>query len=92
MSYDRIPRSQPCARRGLAVLHCSVLSRFAVEETQLTAIGRFLAMPSNGEVNALATVQYQRVFSRKEVYQLAPALDMKRSCGNSAVAFCSPQK
>jgi len=59
--------------QSLSVLHGSVLSRFVVDQTQLTSIARFLALTANDEVNALATLQYQRSFSRSEVYQLAPA-------------------
>jgi hypothetical protein len=57
---------------GLPVLHASVLSHVVIEETQLAPIGRFLALTSNDEVNALAAVQFQRTFTRSEVYQLAP--------------------
>ena len=59
--------------QALPVLLGSVLSRFVIEETQLNPIGRFLALTSNDEVNALATLQYQRTFSRTEVYQFAPS-------------------
>ncbi len=58
---------------GLPVLFGSVLSSFVHDAMQLTPIGRFLALTPNDEVNALATMQYQRVFSRSEVYQLSPA-------------------
>jgi NhaP-type Na+/H+ or K+/H+ antiporter len=58
--------------QGVQVLLGSVLSQYVMDETQLMPIGRFLALTSNDEVNALATMRYQRVFSRSEVYQLAP--------------------
>ncbi len=58
---------------GVPVLHGSVLSRFVQDRTQLSEIGRFLALTPNDEVNALAVLQYQRMFSRSEVFQLAPA-------------------
>jgi NhaP-type Na+/H+ or K+/H+ antiporter len=58
--------------QGVQVLLGSVLSRFVMDETQLMPVGRFLALTSNDEVNALATMRYQRLFSRSEVYQLAP--------------------
>ena len=58
---------------GIPVLHGSVLSRFVADETQLSPISTFLALTPNDEVNALAAMHYQRVFSRSDVYQLAPA-------------------
>ena len=64
--------------QGLSVMHGSVLSRYVIEEMQLAPIGRFLALTSNDEVNALAAMQYQRSFSRTDVYQLAPAPRSKR--------------
>jgi hypothetical protein len=67
-------RQQLSAARleGLPVLFGSVLSSFVLDETQLSPIGRFLALTPNDEVNALATMQYARVFSRSEVYQVGP--------------------
>jgi NhaP-type Na+/H+ or K+/H+ antiporter len=69
-------RQQISAARleGVPVMYGSVLSSFVIEQTQLSPIGRFLALTPNDEVNALATMQYQRVFSRSEVYQLGPPL------------------
>jgi len=64
--------------QGLGVMHGSVLSRYVMEEMQLAPIGRFLALTANDEVNALAAMQYQRAFSRADVYQLAPAPRSKR--------------
>ncbi|HVX85868.1 MAG TPA: sodium:proton antiporter [Phycisphaerae bacterium] len=68
-------RAQISAARleGLPVLYGSVLSTFVIEQTQLSPIGRFLALTPNDEVNALAVMQFQRAFSRTEVYQLPPS-------------------
>jgi len=56
---------------GLPVMVSSVLSSYVVDHTELTAIGRLLALTPNAEVNSLAAMHYSRYFSRAEVYQLA---------------------
>src|SRR5690606_11730714 len=57
---------------GLSVVPGSVISHFMMEETDLSGLGKFLALTPNDEVNALAAMQYQRAFSRTDVFQLAP--------------------
>ncbi len=64
--------------QGLPVLQGSVLSHFVMDELQLATIGRFLALTANDEVNALAAIQFQRMFSRADVYQLATAPRSRR--------------
>ena len=56
----------------MPVLHGSVISRFVMEDAQYSPLGRFLALTPNDELNALAAMQYQRTFSRTDVFQLAP--------------------
>jgi NhaP-type Na+/H+ or K+/H+ antiporter len=56
---------------GLPVFYGSVLSELVVERNELGGIGRLLALTPNSEVNALATLQFARVFGRDEVFQLA---------------------
>jgi NhaP-type Na+/H+ or K+/H+ antiporter len=58
--------------QGLRVMPGSVISRFVMEEVQLSDLGRFVALTPNDELNALAAMQYQRTFSRQDVFQLAP--------------------
>ncbi len=53
--------------------HCmSILSEHIEEESDLSGIGRMLAMTSNDEVNVLATHEYEHLFGRKNVFQLQP--------------------
>ncbi len=58
--------------QGIPVLHGSIISGFVMEEAQLSPLGRFMALTPNDELNALAAIQYQRTFSRSDVFQLAP--------------------
>jgi hypothetical protein len=58
---------------GLNVFYGSVLSEAVAERNESGALGRLLALTPNGEVNALAAVQFGRVFGRDEVYALAAA-------------------
>jgi len=55
---------------GIPTLYGSVFSPRIMEEAETSAMGRFLALTSNVEVNALAAVHFKKVFGGKEVYQL----------------------
>lgn len=57
---------------GLSVYFGSILSEQLLDRLELTGIGRLLALTPNEEVNALATLQFARVFGRSDVYQLPP--------------------
>ncbi len=57
---------------GLPANYASILSDYVREELDLAEIGRLLAVTPNDEVNDLATLQFVELFSRKDVYQLAP--------------------
>ena len=56
---------------GLQAVHGDALSEAIFDELELGGIGRMLAMTTNNEVNSLAVLQFQEVFGRAEVYQLA---------------------
>ncbi len=55
---------------GLPVTYGSILSQFVLDRTELSNIGRLLALTPNEEVNSLAALQFGRVFGRSEVFQL----------------------
>ena len=57
---------------GLEACYANILSEHVDEEVDLGGIGRFLAMTSNAEVNALAAQHFAELFGRANVYQLAP--------------------
>ena len=57
---------------GLNAHYLNILKEAAFEDLELDGIGRFLALTSNDEVNALATVHASEVFDRSSVYQLPP--------------------
>lgn len=57
---------------GLPTYYGNILSDRAVEEMDLTGIGKFVAVTANDEVNSLASVRMADVFGRGNVYQLAP--------------------
>ena len=56
---------------GLTAIHGDALSEIVMDELDLGGIGRMLAMTTNHEVNSLATLEFQEIFGRAEVYQIA---------------------
>ncbi len=58
---------------GLNAYYGSLLSNTSDDEVRLSGIGRLLALTSNDEANALATLKYARDFGSQEVYQLQPS-------------------
>jgi hypothetical protein len=57
---------------GLPTFYASILSQYALDEIELSGIGRLLALTSDDEFNSLAALQFIDVFGRAEVYQLPP--------------------
>ncbi len=55
---------------GLTGHYANVLSENLLHEIQLDGIGRLLAVIPNDEVNSLATLHFEDIFGRSEVYQL----------------------
>jgi len=55
---------------GLPVCYGNALSEEVIENVDFAGIGRLLAMTSNGDVNALATLHFGEVFDRSEMFQL----------------------
>ena len=60
---------------GLPVIAGDVLSEYVHNNADLAGIGRLLAVTPNDEVNMLAALEFQHLFGRAGVYQLAPAAD-----------------
>lgn len=66
--------------RGLQVYRGDILAEHAIEELDLSGIGRFLAITRNEDVNSLACLHLSEIFGRSEVFQLAKsARDEERS-------------
>ncbi len=57
---------------GVPTFYANILSEYALDEIELSEIGRLLALTSDDEFNSLATLQFVDVFGRAEVYQLPP--------------------
>ena len=57
---------------GLPVYYGNVLSEHAMEDLDLSGIGRLMAMTPNTEVNSLAAIRFAERFGREQVYQLPP--------------------
>jgi NhaP-type Na+/H+ or K+/H+ antiporter len=55
---------------NLRVVHGNALSEEVIEDIDFSGIGRILAMTSNDEVNALASLHFGEVFERSERFQL----------------------
>lgn len=76
---DTNPQNIQSARmEGLSTFYANILSERAIEEIDLGGIGRFLALTSNDEVNALASMHFSEVFGRSKVYQLPPVRSSER--------------
>jgi len=58
---------------GLDAFYGSVLSERALDELDLTGVGRLLALTPNDELNALAAQRFAPIFGSENVFQLAPA-------------------
>jgi hypothetical protein len=58
---------------GLEAVHADLLDEDLVDEVNLGGLGRFLALTSNDEVNALATMRFRETFGSENVYQLSPS-------------------
>lgn len=56
---------------GLPAQCASIVSEY-MEEIDLGGIGQLMAMTPNDDVNRLAVVEFESVFERASVYQLAP--------------------
>lgn len=55
---------------GLQAVFANALSEHALDELDLSPIGKLLAMTSNDEVNSLAALHFTEHFGRSHVYQL----------------------
>lgn len=64
---------QTARMAGLATIQADILSKSEMEQYDYSGLGRLLAMTPNNEVNSLAALQFSKLFSRAEVYQLAEA-------------------
>ena len=62
---------QQARLQGLNAMVANALSPQVMESIELSSIGRLLALTGNTEINMLACVQFEKVFGRSEVYQLA---------------------
>ena len=76
---DTNPQNIQSARmEGLSTFYANILSERAIEDIELGGIGRFLALTSNDEVNALASMHFSEIFGRAKVYQLPPGRSSER--------------
>ena len=83
---DTNPQQVSQARMdGLPTTLGNILSETVSERLDLSGIGRLFAVTPNDEVNSLAAIEYAGVFSRSEIYQLAPWH------GGTGAKFDSPQ-
>jgi NhaP-type Na+/H+ or K+/H+ antiporter len=68
--FSRIGKSR---RAGLSACFANILSEHVLDVVDFAGIGRFLALTSNDEVNALAAARFRELFGRENVYRLANA-------------------
>lgn len=55
---------------GLDVQYGNALAEYMLDDLNLNGIGRFLALTTNDEANALVALHFAELFGRSEVYQL----------------------
>lgn len=60
---------------GLSTVYASILSQYALDEIDLSGIGRLLALTPNNGANSLATLHFAPYLGRANVYQLSPGGD-----------------
>lgn len=61
--------------KGLDAMEANVLTDPGLGELDLTNMGRALSLTSNDEVNSLASVNFERMFGRADVYRLPSTLE-----------------
>jgi NhaP-type Na+/H+ or K+/H+ antiporter len=66
--YSRIHKAHDA---GLNACYSNVLSEHVLDDVDFDGIGRFLALTSNDEVNALAAGRFREIFGRANVFRLA---------------------
>ena len=59
---------------GLPAVYGDILSDHTLDRIDLSALGRFLALTSNDDVNTLASTILRAIFGREHVYQMARSL------------------
>lgn len=57
---------------NLPAYNGNIISENIADELDLSGIGRILALTYNDEVNSLAALHFSEIFSKNEIYQLAP--------------------
>ena len=62
---------------GLPANYANILSENLLQDIQLDGIGRLLALIPNDEVNSLATLHFEDIFGRSEVYQLPLSIESR---------------
>ncbi len=63
---------------GLKTYFGSGISEDALQNIELSGIGRLMAMTPNSGVNSLAAIHFSEVFDRSELYQLIPDAEEKK--------------
>lgn len=63
---------------GLKTYFGNILAEYAMDDLDLTGMGRLVALTPNEEVNALSVQRFVPIFGRAEVYQLASKSEGKR--------------
>ena len=59
-------------KMGLSTFYASILSQYALDEIELSGVGRLLALTPNDGINSLATLHFAPVLGRENIYQLTP--------------------
>lgn len=73
--------------QGLEVFQGNALDESVQEELNFSGLGRFFALTSNDEANALACLEYRLFFGSKEVYQLPPSPNSGTAGGFAPARF-----
>lgn len=67
---SNISNIEKAEKVSLEVYYGNILNEPVIEDLNLNGIGYLMAMTTNDEVNALASIQFQNILGFKEVFQL----------------------
>jgi len=70
-------RLSAARERGLATEHAQSVTEHALEETDFTGIGHVLVLTPNDETNQLTVLNFQEIFDRSHLFQLALDADQE---------------
>ncbi len=66
-------------KEGVETYYGNILAEYAMDDLNLDAVGKLIALTPNDEVNSLAIIRFAEVFGSSEVFQLAATSQARRN-------------